>query len=101
MKPRLDGYSSHSDELWSEFAKLVLEAAYEATICAAILNSVSTGNNKVFLTLLGGGAFGNREDWILSSIQRALREYRDFDLDVMFVSYGSTNPNIQKMMQAW
>ncbi len=94
-------YSPHSDELWEEFAKLVLEASYEVTICAAILNSVSTGNNKVFLTLLGGGAFGNREDWILSSIERALREYRDFDLDVKFVGYGSSNPSLQKMIKMW
>jgi hypothetical protein len=94
-------YSSHSDGLWEEFAKLVLEAAYEATICAAVLNSVSTDNNKVYLTLLGGGAFGNREVWILSAIQRALREYRDADLDVMIVSYGSSNSRIQKMVQAW
>mgnify|MGYP006928218457 CR=1 FL=1 len=91
-------YSSHSDELWEEFAKLVLEASYESTICAAVLNSVSTGSNKVFLTLLGGGAFGNCEDWILSAIQRALHEYRDCGLDVMFVSYGTSNPSIQAMI---
>jgi hypothetical protein len=94
-------YSSHSDSLWEEFAKFVLEAAYEATICAAVLNSVSTDNNKVYLTLLGGGAFGNREVWILSAIQRALREYRDADLNVMIVSYGSSNSRIQEMIQAW
>ncbi|MCP4509677.1 MAG: hypothetical protein GY826_25150 [Fuerstiella sp.] len=94
-------YSSHSDGLWEEFATLVLEAAYEATICAAVLNSVRTDNNKVYLTLLGGGAFGNREDWILSAIQRVLREYRDADLDVMIVSYGSSSSRIQEMIQAW
>ena len=94
-------YSSHSDGLWEEFATLVLEAAYEATICAAVLNSVRTDNNKVYLTLLGGGAFGNREDWILSAIQRVLREYRDADLDVMIVSYDSSSSRIQEIIQAW
>jgi hypothetical protein len=49
----------------------------------------------------GGGAFGNCEDWILSSIERALREYRDADQYVMIVSYGSSNSKIQEMIQAW
>ncbi len=42
------------------FARLILwEVAYEATICTAILNAMSHGRNRLFLTLLGGGAFGN------------------------------------------
>ena len=45
--------------LWEEFARLILEATYEATLCAALLNSSKTGSNKVFLTLVGGGVFGN------------------------------------------
>ena len=49
-------YSKHSSDLWADFARLVLEASYEATICTAILNWRSTGNNRMFLTLLGGGA---------------------------------------------
>jgi hypothetical protein len=52
-------YSNHSPELWESFAQLVLEATYEATFCASILNFVKTGNNKLYLTLIGGGAFGN------------------------------------------
>jgi hypothetical protein len=39
-------YTDHSPELWAEFAQLVLEGAYEATICAAVLNSVRNGNNR-------------------------------------------------------
>jgi hypothetical protein len=69
-------YTDHSPELWAEFAQLVLEGAYEATICAAVLNSVRNGNNRVFLTLLGGGAFGNQIDWIIGAIQRALNLYK-------------------------
>jgi len=30
--------SNHSPDLWEDFARLVLEASYEATICTAILN---------------------------------------------------------------
>jgi hypothetical protein len=43
------------------FARLVLEASYEATFWAALENvHVHGGSNKLFLTLLGGGAFGIR-----------------------------------------
>ena len=70
---------------WVEFARLILEASYEATLCAAVLNAQATGNNKVFLTSLGGGAFGNDDNWIIESTQRALHLYRHADLDVFIV----------------
>ena len=70
------------------FARLVPEAAYEARMCMAILNSVRTGDNRLFLTLLGGGAFGNQPDWIVNSIRRALDLHRDARLDVVIISYG-------------
>ena len=85
---------------WAEFARLVLEASYEATICTAILNSIRNGNNRVFLTLLGGGAFGNETDWIIGGLQRALNLYRNADLDVAIVSYGSSKPYVQDLVQA-
>lgn len=91
-------YSRHSSDLWAEFAQLVLEASYEATICTAILNSVENGNNRVFLTLLGGGAFGNETIWIIKAIQRALNLYKDADLDVSIVSYGSSNKYVKQLI---
>jgi len=66
-------YSEHPSGLWEGFARLVLEASYEATICTAILNAKRTGNNSVFLTLPGGGAFGNEMEWITDSIRLALK----------------------------
>jgi len=92
-------YSPHSSTLWAEFARLVLEASYEATICTAILNSVRNGNNRLFLTLLGGGAFGNETAWIVGGIQRALNLYKHVDLDVAIVSYGSSKPYIQSLVK--
>ena len=86
------------DEDWEEFARLILEATYEATLCAALVNSSKTGNNTVFLTLVGGGAFGNETDWILSGLQRALDLYQQAALDVAIVSYGSSNPDIQPLI---
>mgnify|MGYP007000748988 FL=1 len=91
-------YSDHAAHLWEAFARLVLEAAYEATICTAILNAASHGNNRVFLTLLGGGAFGNEIDWIIGGIQRALHLYKHVDLDVAIVSHGSSNHCVQQLV---
>jgi hypothetical protein len=91
-------YTEHPPRLWEGFATLVLEASYEATICAAIANAERTGNSTVFLTLLGGGAFGNEEPWIVSAIRRALSLYRDCDLDVAIVSYGRSQPYVQDLV---
>jgi len=90
-------YSAHAPELWRDFARLILEAAYEATLGAAILNYANTGNNRVYLTMLGGGAFGNARDWILSSISRAAETFADYPLDVKMVSYHGTNPELGKL----
>ena len=92
-------YSHHSSSLWAEFARLILEASYEATICAAILNSTRSGNNRVFLTLLGGGAFGNEIGWIIGGIRHALTLYKHADLDVVIVSYGSPNQDVQQLIR--
>jgi len=81
-------YTPHTKELWAPLAKIVLEAAYEATICAAILNVDRNRNNRLFLTRLGGGAFGNSPDWITDAISRSLELYSDSGLDVAIVSYG-------------
>lgn len=94
-------YSPHASSLWAAFARLVLEAAYEATICTAILNMMSHGSNRLFLTLLGGGAFGNDTAWIIGGIQRALNLYKHVDLDVAIVSYGSPNHHVRQLVKQW
>ena len=91
-------YSRHPPGLWESFARLVLEASYEATICAGIVNSTNGGNNRVFLTLLGGGVFGNEVDWITGAIQRAITLDRHAELEVAIVSYGSSQPSVQRLV---
>jgi len=92
-------YCHHSPSLWAEFARLVLEASYEATVCVAILNSIRNGNNRLFLTLLGGGAFGNEPDWIIGGIRRALNLYKHANLDVAIVSYGSPKEYLLQLIK--
>jgi len=94
-------YSACSEELWASFAQLILEAAYEATLCAGVINAAATGNNQIFLTLLGGGAFGNHEDWILKAITRAMDLFRDIDLSVSVVSFGKSNRDVASLVRRY
>lgn len=57
---------------WAAFATMVLEASYEATLWAAVLNAHANGSNIVLLTRLGGGVFGNDAEWIDKAMRRAL-----------------------------
>jgi hypothetical protein len=81
-------YSPLPQAQWRRFATLVLEAAYEATLLAGVQNAQENGCRTVFLTRLGGGAFGNAQAWIDDAIGRALRQMRHHGLDVRIVSYG-------------
>lgn len=81
-------YSSIPATKWKSFATLVLQAAYEATLSAAVLNAERGVSNVVFLTRLGGGAFGNDDDWIHLAIRNALTMVQGIRLDVRLVSYG-------------
>lgn len=91
-------YGRHPRELWATFAQLVLEAAYEATLCAAHLNFAHTGNPTLFLTLLGGGVFGNHEAWIFAAMRRAVRLFAHTPLDVAIVSYGNSKPSVRDFL---
>lgn len=83
---------------WQAFAQLVLEAAYEATLLAASLNATRpTGSRRVYLTLLGGGAFGNPRPWIIQAIHRALSLLQDQDLDVYLVSYRAISADLLEL----
>jgi len=90
-------YCRPDDVRWTEFARLVLEATYEATVCAAILNAERTGNNTLFLTRIGGKSFGNSDDWIRSATKRALTLYQHARLDVVSVSFSGSKPKISKL----
>ena len=92
-------YNRDSDpELWHHFARLVLEAAYEATLLAGVINAARPhGSKNIYLTLLGGGAFGNRREWITDAIRRALDSVRGQALDVWLVSYGSVPADLMAL----
>ena len=94
-------YSRQAPELWSEFAQIVLEASYEAVFCAGILNALAAGSDKIYLTLVGGGAFGNKACWIVNALKRSLALYGHAGLDVAIVSHGSSNSHVQELIQGF
>ena len=61
---------------------------------AAVLNAKRGASNVVFLTLVGGGAFGNHSSWIHAAMRRALKMMQPFALDVRLVSYASQSKDI-------
>ncbi|EHR70651.1 hypothetical protein BurJ1DRAFT_1790 [Burkholderiales bacterium JOSHI_001] len=83
------GYAGVPSAAWAPLATLVLEAAYEATLWAAVVNAQRGGSRKVLLTELGGGAFGNDKSWIRSSMQRALRLVQHHGIQALVVSFGA------------
>jgi len=82
---------------WEAFASLVLAGAYEATLTAAVLNAQRGASNVVLLTQLGGGAFGNHDDWIHAAMRRALQIMSEFALEVRIVSYGTPSRAILQL----
>lgn len=84
-------------QLWERSARLVLEAAYEATFASAALNSTHSGNSSVYLTLIGGGMFGNEPGWIQDAIRSPVKRYRDFDLKVRIVGFRPSHPAVRRL----
>jgi len=83
-------YNIEKDD-FEKFARLILEATYEATFIASILNNKS---NKVYLTLVGAGAFGNEREWVIGSIKKNIKKFKNYDIDVVLVNYSEYYGNI-------
>lgn len=52
-------------------AQFLLHSGYEGTYLSAIYNN----RKKLYLTLIGGGVFGNNQDWILDAICTTHRKW--------------------------
>ena len=91
-------YSRHGADAWEPFARLVLDAAYEATLHLGAINAAATGNPTVFLTKLGGSAFGNPSEWILDAMAKALHRCGSLGVDVAIVSYGEPDHRLARLL---
>jgi hypothetical protein len=86
-------YSSVSKNEWEPFARLVLTAAYEATLYAA----VAIGAKTVVLTSVGGGVFGNDPLWIGDAIADAFEKFRFAGLDVVINVFDEFDENTKAL----
>ncbi len=94
-------YNRGSLNQWEMFAKLILQASYEATLAAGVINYKKTGNKLVFLTLIGGGVFGNPSKWIIEAIDLAISKYVSSGLDVRIVSYKYANVELKSLLEKY
>lgn len=90
------GYASGTLHQWQPIAKLVLDAAYEATLLAAIVDAEREGSGRVWLTFLGGGAFGNAPPWIHHAMGRALGRCADRDLEVLVAHHRAVDEEARR-----
>ena len=74
---------------WEPLARLVLDAAYEATLCVAAVTAARTGNRVAYLTRLGAGAFGNPVSWVDAALEHAVERAGTYGLDLRLVTYRS------------
>ncbi|QQA41180.1 hypothetical protein [Pelagovum pacificum] len=76
-------YTDDATTEWEPLARLVLDAAYEATFRIALDLGA-----PLFLTRIGGGAFGNEAAWIDDAIARACEMFATSGLQVRMVRHG-------------
>ncbi|KAF4691913.1 hypothetical protein FOZ60_014401 [Perkinsus olseni] len=83
---------------WEPFARLVLRGCYESTLLVAALRAIERGaREKVFLTLVGGGVFGNDEQWIVDAIWESITSLeskfnRCLPIDIIIVHHSRVRP---------
>lgn len=95
-------YSRVKDKkLWEPLARIILEASYEATLLAGIINFFETGNPNIFLTQLGGGVFGNKFSWIADSIQKAIRNSYKYQVPLRLINSFYNNSSLTQEFINW
>lgn len=85
-----------ADPRWERIARLVLEAAYEATLLAARLNAQQGGSDAVYLTRIGGGVFRNPPRWIDDAIRLAHERVRG--PRVFIVSFAAPDAQLRALV---
>jgi hypothetical protein len=95
------GYSRLDRSQWEPFARLILEATYEATLLAAAEQAQAGGSKIVLLTRVGGGVFNNDAAWIDAAIERAARIVEHAGLDIRVVCHREVSPGVRELTEKW
>jgi len=84
---------------WRMLASLVLTSVYQSTLLvAATLARRRQHRVTVYLTMVGGGAFGNRKEWIVQAIQLALNACSEEPIDVCLLHYSTVVPQLTESL---
>ena len=85
---------------WTDFAKCILDGSYMATLCIAALIALKSQKRiTCYLTLIGGGAFANKPEWIIEAIKKALDEYAVYPIDVKLVHFNTFSEEYKAEIQ--
>lgn len=80
-----------------QIAQAVQDAAYEGTIRAA----VAAGKKKVFLTLIGGGVFANKLEWIANALEKMKDFIKKSGLEVTLVIFNGNDSRLRDQIVAF
>jgi len=84
---------------WESFARVVLEGIYEATLWAAVVNSQKLQGQqlRVHLPFVGFGAFGNKIEWIVDAMNRAINKLHEagISMEVVVTHWRDVNPELK------
>lgn len=89
-------YSGLPGTIWEPFARLVLEAAYEATLRTAWIKAENGGSRRVLLTGIGAGVFGNDPLWVADAITHAIERMHGSGLEIQLVGYRDVPEHFQR-----
>jgi hypothetical protein len=92
-------------QLSEDVARFILRGAYRGTLLSAIDNSRTLsekdypGKNKCFLTMIGGGVFANKFEWIIDAILEQDDLIRVSGLEIILVSFTRASVDEMSLMR--
>lgn len=105
-------YSHINVSYWELFACIILNSIYEATLWSALLYApicqiANSNHYKVYLTFIGGGAFGNKMSWIINNMAKSIKEFISIMsntygivFDIVICHYRSIDPKIKNQIDS-
>mmetsp|Transcript_12156 Transcript_12156/g.13485 ORF Transcript_12156/g.13485 Transcript_12156/m.13485 type:complete len:403 (-) Transcript_12156:78-1286(-) len=88
-----------SSSTWKPLATTVLDATYEATLLMGIIKALQQPKGRrpiILLTKVGGGVFGNNDEWIRQSMFRAIesmeKQFPTIPMDIRIVHFRQIDP---------
>lgn len=95
--------------VWESLSRIVLDAMYQGTLAAGLLNYMRHKDNptnpnysdSIFLTMLGGGFFGNNIKWITDAILKACDKFKYYPLKVYVISYSKVEDSVSDELKGF